>query len=312
SASKQIKNLKNYFISKSSTSSLHKAIVNTDDKLSPLNLSNRSNVNELTPIHHVATWKQKSLHGRFANSLSNADRSSTNWLENGLLYAETEGFMFAIQDQVIATKNYKKFIEKLNIENDKCRICNRESETIHHITSGCSLLSNTEYLHRHNLSAKIVHQFLAQRYKLITTDDPYYKYEPQPVLENESIKIYWDRPVITDRTILANRPDIIIIDKSNKTAKLIDLAHPNDHNLNTSFSNKITKYKDLAEEIKIMWQMNSVEIIPIVISANGLVHQKQFEFINKLNIPKFIINKIQKSVILETCRIVRKILNIND
>jgi hypothetical protein len=54
------------------------------------------------------------------------------------------------------------------------------------------ILSNTEYLHRHNLSAKIVHQFLAQRHKLITTDDPYYKYEPQPVLENESTKIYWD------------------------------------------------------------------------------------------------------------------------
>jgi hypothetical protein len=61
-----------------------------------------------------------------------------------------------------------------------------------------------------------------------------------------------------------------------------------------------------------MWQMSTVEIIPIVISANGLVHQNQFEFNKKLNIPKFIINKIQKSVILETCRIVRKIMNINE
>jgi hypothetical protein len=115
-----------------------------------------------------------------------------------------------------------------------------------------ALFSNTEYLHRHNLSAKIVHQFLAQRHKLITTDDPYYKYEPQPVLANKSTKVYWNRPVITDQTFLANRPDIIIIDKINKTAKLIDLAHPNDHNLNTSFSNKITKYKELADQIKAM------------------------------------------------------------
>jgi hypothetical protein len=58
--------------------------------------------------------------------------------------------------------------------------------------------------------------------------------------------------------------------------------------------------------------MNTVEIIPIAISANGLVHENQFEFNKKLNIPKFIINKIQKSVILETCRIVRKIMNINE
>jgi hypothetical protein len=72
------------------------------------------------------------------------------------------------------------------------------------------------------------------------------------VFENETTKIYWDSPVITDRTILANRPDIIIMEKINKTVKLIDLAHPNDHNLNTSFSNKITKYEDLTKEIKAM------------------------------------------------------------
>jgi hypothetical protein len=60
-----------------------------------------------------------------------------------------------------------------------------------------------------------------------------------------------------------------------------------------------------------MWQSNTVQIIPIVISANGLVHQNHFEFNKKLNIPKLIINKIQKSVILEICRIVRKIMNVD-
>jgi Leucine-rich repeat (LRR) protein len=39
SAIKQINNLKNYFISKTSTSSLHKAIVSADKNLSALNLS---------------------------------------------------------------------------------------------------------------------------------------------------------------------------------------------------------------------------------------------------------------------------------
>jgi hypothetical protein len=46
-------------------------------------------------------------------------------------------------------------------------------------------------------------------------------------------------------------------------------------------------------------------IIIIIIKIN-------LEFNKKLNIPKFILNKIQKYVILETCRIVRKIMNIND
>jgi hypothetical protein len=61
-----------------------------------------------------------------------------------------------------------------------------------------------------------------------------------------------------------------------------------------------------------MWHLNSIEIIPIVISVNGLIHQNQYKFTEKIKVPKFIIYKIQKSVILETCRIVRKVLNIND
>jgi hypothetical protein len=312
SAIKQINNLKIYFISKTSTSSLHKAIVSADKNLSALNLSSNNFTDLQTQTETIAKWKQKPLHGRFAHSLDNAHKTSTHWLEEGSLYGETEGFMIAIQDQVIATRNYQKFIEKIESDTDICRVCNRESETIQHISSGCSLLSNTEYLHRHNLSAKIVHQFLAHKYNLITITEPYYKYQPQPVLENNNFKIYWDRPVITDKTILANRPDLIIINKENKTAKLIDIAHPNDHNLNISFTNKISKYKDLAEEIKHMWHLNSIEIIPIVISVNGLIHQNQYKFTEKIEVPKFIIYKIQKSVILETCRIVRKVLNIND
>ena len=79
-----------------------------------------------------------------------------------------------------------------------------------------------------------------------------------------------------------------------------------------SFTNKISKYKDLAEEIRHMWHLNSVEIIPIVISVNGLIHQNQYKLTEKIEVPKFKIYKIQKSVILETCRTIRKVFNIND
>jgi hypothetical protein len=57
----------------------------------------------------------------------------------------------------------------------------------------------------------------------------------------------------------------MIKDKINETAKLIDVAHPDDHNLNTSFSNKITKYKGLTDQIKATYGKSIVQIIPIVI-----------------------------------------------
>jgi hypothetical protein len=51
---------------------------------------------------------------------------------------------------------------------------------------------------------------------LIETNIPYYKYTPHTILENERYKLYWDRTIITDRTVSNNRPDITWIDKIKK------------------------------------------------------------------------------------------------
>lgn len=99
------------------------------------------------------------------------------WLRKSSLFAETEGFVIAIQDQVIATRNYQKHIEKKDI-GDSCRLCHHMPETIQHITSSCSILANSDYLHRHNTAVKIVHQHLATTYKLLDNKRKYFKYYP--------------------------------------------------------------------------------------------------------------------------------------
>jgi hypothetical protein len=43
----------------------------------------------------------------------------------------------------------------------------------------------------------------------------------------------WDVPVITDRTVPANRPYRVPQDKTEKTCLLIDITLPADSNLNT-------------------------------------------------------------------------------
>ena len=49
--------------------------------------------------------------------------------------------------------------------------------------------------------------------------------------KDNNITIMWDRPVNTDRTITANRPDIIVKDSVNSTCKLIDMTVPSDRNI---------------------------------------------------------------------------------
>ncbi|CAH2018607.1 unnamed protein product [Acanthoscelides obtectus] len=67
-----------------------------------------------------------------ANEISqeNVDKKASNdWLTSGQMFPETEGFLVAIQDQVIPTNNYKRFILKNLQQSDKCRYGCQDSET---------------------------------------------------------------------------------------------------------------------------------------------------------------------------------------
>ena len=128
--------------------------------------------------------------------------ASNKWLTNADLFAETEGFLTAIQNQVIPTRNYKKYILKQPNFDEMCRRCGRESETIQHITAACEQLAPTEYVNRYDGLA--FHQKLAEAADLIEEKSPYYKYTPASVLEKDNFKLYWNRGILMDKTVLFN------------------------------------------------------------------------------------------------------------
>jgi len=74
--------------------------------------------------------------------------------------------------------------------------------------NACEQLAPAEYVKRHDGLAKVIHQKLAEAAELIDDKSPYYKYTPTNVLENENFKLYWNRSILTDKTIPFNRPDI--------------------------------------------------------------------------------------------------------
>jgi len=53
----------------------------------------------------------------------------------------------------------------------------------------------------------------------------------KPVYEEGDVTVLWNHAVHTDREIIANRPDIIIKNKKEKTYALIDVAIPTDRNV---------------------------------------------------------------------------------
>jgi hypothetical protein len=81
---------------------------------------------------------------------------------------------------------------------------------------------------------------------------PYYKYEPQSILEKSKYKLYYDMSIITDRTNHNNR-----LDKTIKEAYLIVVAIPNSHSLHSTITEKLQKYTDLKEELIRIWQLTT-------------------------------------------------------
>jgi hypothetical protein len=110
-----MKLLQTHFLNKQASSPLHTAQVKADDRYTPLDLF-RTNENELATVEEYNNkvkrrWSQKALPGRYPHDLSQQHvdiEASNKLLTSAELFAETEGFLTAIQDQVILTKNCKK------------------------------------------------------------------------------------------------------------------------------------------------------------------------------------------------------------
>ena len=72
---------------------------------------------------------------------------------------------------------------------------------------------------------------------------------------------------------------------------------------------KMAKYEELAFQLKSIWKLERVVIVPIIISAEGVISKKTTKNIEKLAVNKNILRVGQKAVLLQTCHIVRKFLN---
>ena len=99
-------------------------------------------------------------------------------------------------------------------------------------------------------------------------------HEPDSVLENEDYKILWDLSIQTNHVIEARRPDLVVVDKKERSCKITDFAVPGDSRIEEKEKDKIEKYQDLGRELQKIWNVK-VKIIPLVVGSLGAT-LKQF------------------------------------
>ena len=279
--------------------------LNVNDVINSTKQKCKNTVNLSFIKHNITKLSDMKMHGQYNKELNQPyidKQLSLAWLADARLKGPTEASIFAIQEQAITTKYIEKHQHKTS-ETDTCRVCNEYKETIHHVISGCPTLAPISYLRRHNELTKYIYLTLAEKFQLCT-NEKWYSYKPNAVLQNDIAKLLWDFPIQTDHEIQHNKPDIILHEKAKNTAYIIDIAVPSDYNIVNKRAEKLRNYVDLAIELKELWNLDQVKIIPIIIGATGLIHTKFEDDVKRLNI-KINIREAQKITLLGTARIVR-------
>ena len=125
----------------------------------------------------------------------------------------------------------------------------------------------------------------------------------------DNITILWDMAVKTDRTLMANRSDIVVKDLRNATCKLIDSTVPSDRrNIALKETEKKSKYKDLELEIHIMWHMRT-EVIRVVVGALGTIKKGMTENIKRVS-ERATVTETQKICMLASAQTLSKLLSV--
>ena len=82
---------------------------------------------------------------------------------------------------------------------------------------------------------------------------------------------------------------------------------PGDSRTSDKEKEKVEKYQDLKREVKRIWNMRSVIVVPVIVGALGSITKKLDEWVEKLDITVNIA-LLQKTTLLGTARILRKVL----
>ena len=117
-------------------------------------------------------------------------------------------------------------------------------------------------------------------------EDKWHKHDLESVLGNEDYKTLWDFSIQTDHIIEAWRSDLGAVDKKGRILKIIDFAVPEDSRID-----------------------EKEKIIPLVVGSLGAIPKQFGSRLKQIGI-SLGTAQVQKTVLLGTARILRKVFEI--
>ena len=230
-------------------------------------------------------WKTNKRAGIFYEETQKSyidTKGSFQWIQNGDMKFDEERLLFAAQDQGLMTNGFLKMCGLR--QDDKCRFCHTSTESTSHLLSACqTLLADGHYTRRHNKVCTYLHWKICQDKNIPTQE--VWLHKPQPTTATEDITIFYDRVIPVGRFIEngAIKPDIVVWDRKEHSALIIDVSVPNDFGINRAEREKVTKYQDLKNALKDEWELKEISVIPVIVGATGIMKDNLQSYLD--NIP---------------------------
>ena len=88
-------------------------------------------------------------------------------------------------------------------------------------------------------------------------------------MERDDVSLIWDINIQCDNVVEASRPNLYLVDEKEKSCVITDVAIPGDCRIREKEIEKIEKHQNLNRELKKLWSLKKVEVVPVVAGALG-------------------------------------------
>ncbi|TBU20471.1 hypothetical protein CWI38_0065p0030 [Hamiltosporidium tvaerminnensis] len=183
-----------------------------------------------------------------------------------------------------------------------CQHCNTSRKIVDHLATRCEKMLGHDYTRRHNEVVRCIHLLLLNKYKF-KSSKRIRSHSVQEILDNEYAEIRVDTRIKTDVKIRNNRPDIFVLDKRQNKITLIEVGITSQDSLQIVETEKLKKYDLLANELGLIYKC-SIEIIPYVITWDGIVTKYHKTYLKRLQIPINVEAYIQSIVLKKTVEMI--------
>ena len=116
---------------------------------------------------------------------------------------------------------------------------------------------------------------------------------------------------VTKKELLGKTSGCLILGLKIQNAKsyvIIDVAIPGDCRIRDKEIEKIEKYPNLKRKRQRFWSLKKVKVVPVVVEALGCISNSFSGWVDTLGVT-LNVRMVQKSVLLRTTRILRKVFH---